>query len=95
MIIPRFTKSEEAGSMAANAIVLPMTFLFGAFFQLREMPGHLQRISVFPLTYMNQGLRDALVHGNMEGACLNLALVVIVALALMGVAVLITRWEVE
>jgi hypothetical protein len=31
----------------------------------------------------------------MEGACLNLALVVIVALALMGVAVLITRWEVE
>ncbi len=95
MIIPRFTKSEETGCRAANAIVLPMMFLFGAFFQLGMMPGHLPRLSAFPLTYMAQGLRDALLHGNMEGACLNLALVVIVALALMGVAVLITRWEVE
>jgi ABC-type multidrug transport system permease subunit len=50
MIIPRFTKSEETGCRAANAIVLPMMFLFGAFFQLGMMPGHLQRISVFPLT---------------------------------------------
>ncbi|HQM66871.1 MAG TPA: hypothetical protein PLY24_03720 [Methanomassiliicoccales archaeon] len=95
MIIPRFTKSEETGCRAANAIVLPMMFLFGAFFQLGMMPGHLQRISVFPLTYMDQGLRDALMHGNMEGACLNLAMVATVALALIGVVVLITRWEVK
>jgi len=95
MIVALLTKSEEAGSMAANAIVLPMMFLFGAFFQLGMMPGHLQRISVFPLTYMDQGLRDALMHGNMEGACLNLAMVATVALALIGVVVLITRWEVK
>lgn len=96
MIVARFVKNEETASMAANAITFPMMFLSGTFFQLEMMPSYLQQIAaVLPLTYMSQGLRDAMVYDNLAGAYFNLAVVAVIGVVFVIVAVLITKWEEE
>ncbi len=94
MMIARFVKNEETANMAANAVIFPMMFLSGTFFQLEMMPDYLQTIaSVLPLTYVSQGLRDAMVYDNMEGAYMNLAVVAVIAVVFVVIAVLVTKWE--
>ncbi len=96
MIVARFVKNEETASMAANAITFPMMFLSGTFFQLEMMPSYLQQVAaVLPLTYMSQGLRDAMVYDNQAGAYFNLAVVAVIGVIFVIVAVLITKWEEE
>jgi len=96
MIIARFVKNEETANMASNAIIFPMMFLSGTFFQLEMMPDYMQDIaSVLPLTYVSQGLRDAMVYGNLEGAYTNLMVVAVIAVIFVAVAVLVTKWEEE
>jgi len=96
MIIARFVKNEETASAAANAITFPMMFLSGTFFQLETMPAYLQQVaSVLPLTYVSQGLRDAMVYDNLDGAYWNLAVVAVIAAVFVIVAVLVTKWEEE
>ncbi len=96
MIVARFVKNEETASMAANAITFPMMFLSGTFFQLEMMPSYLQQVAaVLPLTYMSQGLRDAMVYDNQAGAYFNLAVVAAIGIVFVIVAVLITKWEEE
>ncbi|MCG7844141.1 MAG: ABC transporter permease [Methanomassiliicoccales archaeon] len=94
MIIARFVKNEETASAATNAITFPMMFLSGTFFPLEDMPGYLQSIaSVLPLTYLSQGLRDAMVYDNLDGAYMNLLVVVAIAIVFVVAAVLVTKWE--
>ncbi|OPX61554.1 MAG: ABC-2 family transporter protein [Methanomassiliicoccales archaeon PtaB.Bin215] len=96
MMVARFVKNEETASMAANAITFPMMFLSGTFFQLEMMPSYLQQVAaVLPLTYMSQGLRDAMVYDNQAGAYFNLAVVAVIGVIFVIVAVLITKWEEE
>ena len=94
MIIARFVKNEETASAAANAITFPMMFLSGTFFEMSMMPDYLQSFAqVLPLTYLSQGLRDAMVYGNMDGALSNLLVVAVLAVVFVIVAVLVTKWE--
>ncbi|MDD1772172.1 MAG: ABC transporter permease [Methanomassiliicoccales archaeon] len=94
MIIARFVKNEETASAAANAITFPMMFLSGTFFEMSMMPEYLQSVAqVLPLTYLSQGLRDAMVYDNMDGAYSNLLVVAIIAVIFVVVAVLVTKWE--
>lgn len=94
MIIARFVKNEETASAAANAITFPMMFLSGTFFQMEMMPDYLQTVaSVLPLTYLSQGLRDAMVYDNLDGAYFNLLVVAVIAVIFVAVAVLVTKWE--
>jgi ABC-2 type transport system permease protein len=96
MIVARFVKNEETANMAANAITFPMMFLSGTFFQLEMMPSYLQQVAAaLPLTYMSQGLRDAMVYDNLSGAYSNLAVVAVIGVVFVIVAVLITKWEQE
>jgi len=47
------------------------------------------------LTYVSQGLRDAMVYGNLDGAYTNLMVVAVIAVIFVAVAVLVTKWEEE
>jgi len=96
MAMSRFINEEETADMAASAVTFPMMFLAGSFFPLESMPGYLQAIAkVLPLTYLNDGLRDSMIYGNHESALINLGVVTIIAVALMIIGVLITRWKVD
>ncbi len=96
MIISQFVKDEEVAGTAAGAITFPMMFLSGSFFPLESMPGYLQTFAqVLPLTYVNNGLRDAMVYGNASGAMDNLLIVLVMALVFIVITVAISGWKKE
>lgn len=94
LIIARFVKEEETGGVAAGAVTFPMMFLGGSFFPLETMPSFLQAIAkVMPLTYVNNGLRDAMIYGNSAGALYNLLIVAVLTAVFMIVGVAISTWK--
>jgi ABC-2 type transport system permease protein len=94
MLLTRFVTDEEAAPAAANAVTFPMMFLSGVFFQLEMMPTFLQAVAKFmPLYYVGEGLRDAMIYNNMEGALFNTLIVVIFAAIVFAVGVAITTWK--
>jgi len=93
MMISRFAKDEETANAAASAITFPMMFLSGSFFPLEQMPEYLQQIAkVLPLTYVNNGLRDAMVFGNTSGALFNLGVIALLAAVFVIIGAYISKW---
>jgi ABC-2 type transport system permease protein len=95
MLVGSFAKTEEAGTAAANIVVLPMAFLSGTFFPLDSAPPWLRAVSnVFPLRHMNDGLTDFLVRGKAASALLLPCSVLIgFILVVSFVASRVFRWE--
>ncbi len=96
MLITRFVKEAESAQAAANAVMFPMMFLSGTFFQLEMMPGFLQAIARFlPLYYVNEGLRAAMI--SLDGSVIFESAVVIGAfgIAVFVLGVFLTSWKDE
>ena len=96
MLITRFVKEAESAQAAANAVMFPMMFLSGTFFQLEMMPDFLQTLAKFlPLYYVNEGLRAAMISLDMD-IILECAIVIgIFGLAVFILGVLLTSWKEE
>lgn len=93
MIIAYVIKGEEAAN-AAFTITLPLIFLSGSIFPVGRLPWFLQAVAaVSPLTYLNDGLRSAMVAGNMASAAADLAIVSALAIVLFGIGVITLRWR--
>jgi len=96
MILSRFVKDPETAGAAANAITFPMMFLSGTFFPLEQMPEFLRSIAtVLPLTYVNNGLRDAMIMGEPQRAIMNTIIVAVLCVICLFVGAWITKWEEE
>jgi len=96
MVITRFVKESDSADAAGNAITFPMMFLSGSFFPLEFMPDFLQQIAkVLPLTYLNNGLRDSMVYGNVSSALFNTAVILGVGAFFIILGALITDWREE
>lgn len=96
MVVARFVKESDAADAAGNAITFPMMFLSGTFFPLEMMPDFLQQIAkVLPLTYLNNGLRDSMVYGNVTSALTNTAIMLGIGVFFIIVGALITSWREE
>jgi ABC-2 type transport system permease protein len=96
MILSRFVKDPEAAGAAANAITFPMMFLSGTFIPLEQMPEFLRAIAtVLPLTYVNNGLRAAMILGESQQAVTNVIVVAILGVASLLIGAWITKWEEE
>jgi ABC-2 type transport system permease protein len=71
-----------------------MMFLSGTFFELSQMPQFLQAIAtVLPLTYVSEGLRAAMIFGQVDQAIFNTLLVSVMGVIAITVGSLITKWE--
>ncbi len=93
VIIGSYAKDPESGAAMANAIGFPMMFLSGSFFDLQQMPSYMQSIAaVFPLTYVNNGLRDTMIYGNEASAFANLAIVAVIAAVATVAAAQLIKW---
>ena len=93
VIIGAYSKDPESGAAIANAIGFPMMFLSGSFFNLEQMPPTMQAIaSVFPLTYVNNGLRDSMIFGNDSSALVGLAIVSVMAAVATLAAARLIKW---
>lgn len=96
MILSRFVHDEETAPAAANAVTFPMMFLAGIFFPLEQMPHFLQVIAQYlPLYYLGEGLRDAMIYGNMESALFNTEVIFVFAAIVFALGVAITTWKEE
>ena len=95
LITGAVTKTAEGASAVANLITLPMAFLSGAFFPIDLAPGWLQAVSkALPLTYLVEGLQDAMVRGLSAAAALpELGILAAFALGLGALGIRLFRWE--
>jgi ABC-2 type transport system permease protein len=94
MIIARFVKDEDAANAAASAVTFPMLFLAGTFIPLETMPDYLQIVAKFlPLTYLNYGLRDAMILGDTASALYNMMIVLIAGAIFFVIGSIITDWR--
>ncbi len=81
MVLANFVKDADGAEAAANAITFPMMFLAGTFWPRETMPDIMKVISNYlPLTYINDGLRDAMIYAEPAQALTN----TIIALGLAG-----------
>jgi len=81
MVLANFVKDADGAEAAANAITFPMMFLAGTFWPTETMPTVLKVISNYlPLTYINNGLRDAMIYLEPAQALTN----TVIALGLAG-----------
>lgn len=96
MLITRFVKEAQSAEAAANAVMFPMMFLAGTFFQLEMMPEFLQKIAlVLPLYYVNEGLRDSMVHLDFNSAIFNAAVIGVFGIIVFILGIFLTKWEEE
>ncbi len=94
MILARFVRDPTAADAAANAIAFPMMFLSGTFFPIDMYPDFLKPIAnILPLTYLNNGLRAAMVNNQPEVAYANAALVMVIAVISICAGILLTNWR--
>ena len=94
MIIGRFVKEEETADMAGGAITFPMMFLAGTFFPLEQMPDFLQAVAqILPLYYVNEGLRNAMIHADLDKTLYFSAFVIVFAVVFFIIGVLLTKWK--
>jgi ABC-2 type transport system permease protein len=96
MLITKYVKDAESAYAAANAVMFPMMFLAGTFFPLEMMPDFLQKIAlVLPLYYVNEGLRDAMVHQNFGSALMSATIIGVFGIIVFILGVLLTSWQEE
>jgi ABC-2 type transport system permease protein len=94
MVLSRFVKDADAADSAANAVTFPMMFLSGTFFPLEMMPPFIRSIAtVLPLTYVNNGLRDAMIYGQQQSAIYYTAIITVLGVAVLIIGSFITKWE--
>lgn len=94
MLITRFVKEAESAQAAANAVMFPMMFLSGTFFQMEMMPDFLQTIAKFlPLYYVNEGLRASMVSLDMDIILESAIVIGIFGLVVFVLGVFLTSWK--
>ena len=94
MIIASFIKDEETAANAASALTFPLMFVSGSFFPTEQMPWFLKYLAeVSPLTYLNNGLRSAMITSNYGEAFNNLLIVGALGILLFAVGVVVMKWK--
>jgi ABC-2 type transport system permease protein len=95
LITGAVTKTVDGASAVSNLVTLPMAFLSGAFFPIDQTPEWLQTVSkVLPLTYLIEGLQDAMVRGLGASAALpELGILAAFGLAFGVVGIRLFRWD--
>jgi ABC-2 type transport system permease protein len=96
MVVANFVKDADGADAAANAITFPMMFLAGTFWPTEALPTVMKVIAAYlPLTYINNGLRDAMIYLEPAQALTN----TIIALGLAGFFIvlgsLLMNWKEE
>jgi ABC-2 type transport system permease protein len=93
-IIAGFVKDEDTAANAASAMTFPLMFVSGSFFPVEKMPWFLQWLAdVSPLTYLNNGLRSAMITGNMGDVLVNFAIVGLLGVVLFAIGVAVLKWK--
>src|SRR2546422_940670 len=81
---------------AANTITFPMMFLAGTFWPRETLPDIMKIIANFmPLTYVNDGLRDALIYAEPAQALTNTLIALGLAAFFIALGSILMNWKEE
>src|SRR6266571_2058326 len=96
MVLANFVREAESADAAANAITFPMMFLAGTFWPRETLPDIMKVIANFmPLTYVNDGLRDALIYAQPAQALSNTIIALGLAAFFIILGSLLMNWKEE
>jgi ABC-2 type transport system permease protein len=96
MVLANYVKEAESADAAANAITFPMMFLAGTFWPRETLPDIMKIIANFmPLTYVNDGLRDALIYSEPAQALTNTVIALGLAVAFIVLGSILMNWKEE
>jgi len=94
MLVGTVTKNPETAGVIGNIVTFPMMFLAGTFFPIAIMPQYLQNFAhILPLFYIVEGLNNVMVYGNVQGALIDLAVVLIITAVFFALAVRLFKWR--
>ena len=94
MLVGTVTKNPETAGVIGNIVTFPMMFLAGTFFPISSMPTYLQTFAhVLPLFYVIEGLNNAMVYGNIDGAIIDIAVLGIITVVIFALAVKLFKWR--
>ena len=94
MLVGTVTKSPETAGVIGNIVTFPMMFLSGTFFPISTMPQYLQTTAhVLPLFYVIEGLNNVMVYGNITGALIDFAVLVVITTIIFVLAVKLFKWR--
>ncbi len=94
MLVGTVTKNPETAGVIGNIVTFPMMFLAGTFFPISSMPQYLQTFAhVLPLFYVTEGLNNAMVYGNVNGAAIDIAVLGIITVVIFVLAVKLFKWR--
>ena len=93
--ISGIARNTETAASYANLITFPMLFLSGVFFDIDSMPGWLRPVvSVLPLKYLVDALREPMTRGNgLAEVWLDLVVLMAIFVVAMAIAVRFFRWD--
>ena len=96
MVLANFVKDADGAEAAANAITFPMMFLAGTFWPRETMPDILKVVSSYlPLTYVNDGLRDAMIYLQPAQALTNTVIALGLAVGFVILGSVLMNWKEE
>ncbi len=96
MVLANFVKDADGAEAAANAITFPMMFLAGTFWPRETMPDILKVVSNYlPLTYVNDGLRDAMIYLEPAQALTNALIALGMAVGFVILGSILMNWKEE
>ena len=96
MVLANFVKEAEGADAAANAITFPMMFLAGTFWPRDTLPEIMKIIANFmPLTYVNDGLRYALIYAQPAQALTNTLIALGLAAFFIVLGSVLMNWKEE
>ena len=96
MVLANYVKEAESADAAANAITFPMMFLAGTFWPIDALPDIMRIIANFmPLTYINDGLRDALIKSQPAQALTNTIIALGLAAFFIVLGSVLMNWKEE
>jgi ABC-2 type transport system permease protein len=94
MLVGTVTKNPETAGVIGNIVTFPMMFLAGTFFPISSMPPYLQTFAhVLPLFYIVEGLNNVMVYGNITGAVIDVAVVLVITAVIFVLAVKLFKWR--
>ncbi|MGA9139845.1 MAG: ABC transporter permease [Methanocella sp.] len=96
MVIAYLLEDTDSVNAVTYVVVIPLILLSGSLFPVVRLPDFLQFVSVFsPLTYLNDGLRNAMFGGSARDAIVDTGVCCFLCLMLFctGVAILMGKEE--
>ncbi len=96
MLAGSIAKTPESAAIIGNIITFPMMFLSGTFFPVSSFPTWLQPVAeVLPLYYVIDGMNQVMLFSNASRAAFDLAVVLVIAVAIFLLAIRFFRWRDE